>query len=64
MIVSCDAERLMSAFVLYDNKLNKASKGTNVEYSVIIAKETPSWELFDAEAAVQLWRLEPIDRKL
>ena len=57
IVVSCDVERLMSTFVLYDSKLNQTSKSLNVEQSVIIAKETPDWNLFDAEGAATLWRL-------
>ena len=63
IVVSCDVERLMSVFTLYDSKLNQTSKALNVEHSVIVAKETPSWELFDARAVITLWRKQKDRRK-
>ena len=54
--VSSDIQRLMSIFMLYDSKLNQASKATNVEQTAVIQKGSPPWELFDANSTLTVWR--------
>ena len=54
--ISSDIERLMLVFALYDSKLNQASKATNVQQTVVIQKESPPWELFDANSTLTVWR--------
>ena len=54
--VSSDIQRLMSIFMLYDSKLNQASKATNVEQTAVILKRSPPWELFDANSTLTVWR--------
>ncbi len=54
---SADNERIMSSHTLLDTKLNQASMPTRVEQMVVIHKESSSWKLFDADAALLLWRL-------
>lgn len=54
--VSKDIERLMSVFVLYDSKLNQASKATHVQQIFATQKESPPWELFDANSTLTVWR--------
>ena len=54
--ISSDIERLMLVFALYDSKLNQASKATNVQQTVVIQKESPIWELFDANSTLTVWR--------
>ena len=53
---SSDIERLMSVFMLYDSKLYQASKATNIEQTVVIQKESPPCELFDANSTLTAWR--------
>ena len=43
--VSSNIDKLMFVFVLYDSKLNQASKATNVEQTVVIQKESPPQKL-------------------
>ena len=57
MFESADNERIMSSHTLLDSKLNQASKPKRVEQMVVIHKESASWKLFDAKAALLLWRM-------
>lgn len=61
---SSDIERVMSVFTLFDNKWNQASENDLVEKVVIIQKESPSWELFDSEAALIIWRKQKDKRNI
>ena len=52
----------MLAFVIYDSKLNQVSKATNVEQTVVIQKESPPREFFDANSTLTVWRKQGIHK--